>query len=287
MFQDYALFPHLRVRDNITFGLGADQPERLKWIEHAIEEMGLTRLVHTYPHTLSGGEQQRVALLRALAPQPRVLLLDEPFSGLDVIRRAEVRSQTVKLIRDSGAATLLVTHDPEEAMFMADRILVMNHGRVVQDGTPKDTYFHPQTEFVAELFGSVNRVPGRVKNGILETNLGNFAAAKFSDGTLAQLLIRPEAIEIVLAEGLLPVKSVEGATRTEYQSTYTLEEDFTVTRARTLGRASLISLSALLNDGSKTELEARVSGVLPPKVGSRIKVIINLSQAFVFPLSTS
>ena len=135
MFQDYALFPHLTVRENIRFGAGTDSTLQQQWIESALQNMGLLSHAHQYPHTLSGGQQQRVALLRALAPKPQVLFLDEPFSGLDMVRRSEVRSQTLEIVRAAGVATLMVTHDPEEAMFMADRILVMNEGQIIQEGT--------------------------------------------------------------------------------------------------------------------------------------------------------
>ena len=122
MFQDYALFPHLNVRENIAFGLNGNAKTRGEWIAGALKDMGLADYAKAYPHTLSGGQQQRVALLRALAPNPRVLLLDEPFSGLDVTRRAQIRTDTLEVIKATGVATLMVTHDPEEAMFMADRI---------------------------------------------------------------------------------------------------------------------------------------------------------------------
>lgn len=166
MFQDYALFPHLNVRDNVTFGLGKASGSRSAWLDDALTSMGVENYANAYPHTLSGGQQQRVALLRALAPQPRVLLLDEPFSGLDVTRRAQIRADTLQVIKQTGVATLMVTHDPEEAMFMADRILVMNEGRVIQDGRPTDLYFSPADAFVAELFGPVNRFRATVQDGM-------------------------------------------------------------------------------------------------------------------------
>ncbi|MCK4939126.1 MAG: ABC transporter ATP-binding protein, partial [Rhodospirillaceae bacterium] len=143
MFQDYALFPHLNVFENIAFGIEKLNAERRQWIKDSLEQMGLSHHAYSYPHTLSGGQQQRVALLRALAPEPGVLLLDEPFSGLDVTRRAQVREEALTFLKQSGVAVVMVTHDPEEAMFMADHIVIMNEGRVVQAGTPVQTYFHP------------------------------------------------------------------------------------------------------------------------------------------------
>ena len=283
MFQDYALFPHLTVRDNISFGYGADTPERLDWIEQALEQMKLIHIADQYPHILSGGEQQRVALLRALAPQPNVLLLDEPFSGLDVIRRTEVRGQTLKLIKDAGVATLLVTHDPEEAMFMADRILVMNNGRIIQDGTPEETYFAPQTEFVADLFGSVNRIAGTIHNGTLKTSVGIFVTKSLDNGDPAEVLIRPEAFQLTLADDN-GSRRVRHPFNADAMGLLTSEQNFVVTGARTLGRASLISFMIPLSDGTEKELQARVTGVFLPEIGSRVTVTVNPNQAFVFPI---
>ncbi len=162
--------------------------------------VGLAAHATAYPHTLSGGQQQRAALLRVLAPGPRVLLLDEPFSDLDVNRRVQVRESTLELLKESGAATLMVTHDPEEAMFMADRILVMNAGRIVQSGPPFDIYFRPANAFVAELFGPVNRLPGVVRDHAVETPLGRFAAPGIAEGSPVDVLIRLEGL-IVMANG--------------------------------------------------------------------------------------
>ncbi len=159
MFQDFALFPHLTVRQNMMFGVRSERDARARWIEATASRMGIGALLDQYPGTLSGGQQQRVALIRALAPNPRALLLDEPFSGLDAVLRADVREQTQTLIRETGIAALMVTHDPEEAMFMADRIAVMNHGRIIQSGTPDDVYFAPRSAFVAGLFGHLNQLP--------------------------------------------------------------------------------------------------------------------------------
>ncbi|MGB0671854.1 MAG: ABC transporter ATP-binding protein, partial [Rhodospirillales bacterium] len=196
MFQDFALFPHLTIRENILFGVRGAGADRRRWVEETARRMGILALLDSYPHTLSGGQQQRAALIRALAPEPRALLLDEPFSGLDVTRRAVVREQTFELVQDTGIATLMVTHDPEEAMFMADRILVMDEGRIVQDGTPEETYFHPASAYVATLFGPVNRLESRVEAGRVSTPLGDFSAPGVADGAAAQVLVRPEGLTV-------------------------------------------------------------------------------------------
>lgn len=280
MFQDYALFPHLSARENIRFGTGADTAERRAWIDAALDQMDLTQHAESYPHILSGGQQQRVALLRALAPKPKVLFLDEPFSGLDVTRRAAVRSQTLELLRDTGVATLLVTHDPEEAMFMADRILVMNHGRMIQDGAPEDTYFRPETEFVADLFGTANRLNGTVRDGAVETPVGTFDAPELEDGQPARVLIRPEAFRLA-AVGETPPPRPGDASR--QPSPPGPEAGFKVTGAHPLGGATLISFVAPAATGGEVELEARIPGVFLPETGSRVTATVNANQAYVFP----
>lgn len=260
MFQDYALFPHLTVFENLVFGLGSKQQERRAWVEASLAEMGLADYADKYPHVLSGGQQQRVALLRALAPAPRVLFLDEPFSGLDVTRRSQIREQAFSVLKQADIAALMVTHDPEEAMFMADRILVMNEGRIVQSGTPVEIYFHPETTFVADLFGPVNRVTGPVIGGAVTTALGRFPAAGHTDGTTATVLIRPEGLTL----GLSPK---------------TADTTATVVTARPLGRSSHLTLRT---GGDATELHARIPGVFLPAPGTSVGVSVDAAQAHVF-----
>ena len=283
MFQDYALFPHLTVLENITFGLN-HAPQRRKWASEALARMGLEPYAGVYPHILSGGEQQRVALLRALAPEPQVLLLDEPFSGLDVTRRASIRAETLGLLKETGVATLMVTHDPEEAMFMADRILVMNDGRVIQDGTPVETYFEPATAFVAALFGPVNRLRGVVRGGHVATPLGTFDATGFKDYTAVEILIRPEGLRLArpgetpeVRAGDVPCKPAPVSGRTSQRA------PIRAVSARPLGRSSHVVLRVPDGDGQALTIEARVPGVFLPQPGVEVQVTVNPRQAHVFP----
>ena len=265
MFQDFALFPHLTVRRNILFGVTRMGRERDAWIHDTAARMGIAELMDAYPHTLSGGQQQRVALVRALAPGPRVLLLDEPFSGLDVTLRAEVREQTLSLLQDLNVAALMVTHDPEEAMFMADRILVMDEGRIVQAGTPEETYFHPTSTFVATLFGPANRLQGRVVDGMVETALGTFPATGLNEGVMAQVLIRPEALELASERNLQGLAAK-------------------VVNARLLGDAIHLRLAVDSDSASMPDLQARVSGERMPQPGILVTVrVADAGKAFVFP----
>ncbi len=260
MFQDFALFPHMDVWRNIGFGVpSTKRAAREPWMTSALRTMHLEAHTHAYPHTLSGGQQQRVALLRALAPEPKVLLLDEPFSGLDVTMRAQIRAETLQVVKSTGVATLMVTHDPEEAMFMADRILVMNKGRIVQDGAPIDLYFKPADAFVTELFGQVNRVSTRIENGAAETPFGRLPAAEHADGTAVQVLIRPEAIDLkAAADG-------DGV-------------EVNVTAARALGRSSVVLFT--LPDGE--QMQARIEGVFLPDAGSRVRATLKREQSHIF-----
>lgn len=173
VFQDYALFPHMTVRQNISFGLElkgmgkADIKLRLDEITAFLE---LESYVDRYPAQLSGGQRQRVALARALAPDPALLLLDEPLSALDAKLRGQVQQELKSIQRRSNKTFLFVTHDQEEALTMSDRIIVMNNGRVEQDGTPEELYFHPANRFVAEFIGETNFISGEVR-GVEGRNL--------------------------------------------------------------------------------------------------------------------
>ena len=268
MFQEYALFPHLSVFENVVFGV-ARTGERAAWARDALARMGLEGYSDAYPHTLSGGEQQRVALLRALAPSPKVLLLDEPFSDLDVTRRAQIREDTLDLLKETGIATLIVTHDPEEAMFMADHILVMAGGRIVQAGPPIETYLKPVDAFVAALFGPVNRLEGAVEGACVATPLGTLAADGLADGTRVEILIRPEALQLEPAAG-----GAAGETL--------LRVDW----ARLLGRTSLVRLRMRSRaTGAEVLLHARVYGTFLPAAGTAVSVRLDRDRAFVFPIA--
>ncbi|MES0874423.1 ABC transporter ATP-binding protein [Sinimarinibacterium thermocellulolyticum] len=196
VFQDYALFPHLDVLDNVMFGLRAQpRAQRLATAHAALERVGLASRARHFPHTLSGGEQQRVALARALAPAPRVLLMDEPFSNLDRRLRDRVRDETMALLREAGITAVVVTHDPREALCIADRIVLMHRGRVEQDATPQVLYRQPASLFAASFFSTLNEVPGEVRGGSVETALGRFDAGRVNDGP-AVVGLRPHDLRI-------------------------------------------------------------------------------------------
>ncbi|XKH59812.1 ABC transporter ATP-binding protein [Halomonas sediminis] len=266
-FQDSALFPHLTVLENITFGLKSmPGRERRRRGMELLEQLGMKQFASTYPHTLSGGQQQRIALARALAPEPQLMLLDEPFSSLDARLRDRIRDDTLHLLKKVGAGALLVTHDPEEAMFMADRIALMHEGHVLQMGTPRELYCAPQHPFVVSFFGDVNDLEGEVKNGAVETPVGSVAAPGLEEGCRVQVMIRPEALNIIeLDEPALHRRSH-------------------IIMAKLLGRTSLLHICAHDIQGHEAHLHARMPGVFLPAEGQPVSIQLDPSQVFIFPL---
>ena len=195
VFQDYALFPHMSVLENVEYGLRGFRDKRPLAMA-ALETTGLTALADRRVHELSGGEQQRVALARAMAPRPKLLLLDEPFSNLDLSLRAQVREELRDIVRETGITTILVTHDQEEALSIADRVAFMARGRIVQVGTPEEIYLEPATVDVAEFIGDANLLYGDVSDGMINTPFGSFPIE--TQARRAVAIVRPE--DLLLSE---------------------------------------------------------------------------------------
>lgn len=268
MFQEFALFPHLDVAANVSFGL-AGAPERERRVRGLLERVGLADHAARFPHELSGGEQQRVALVRALAPGPRVMLMDEPFSGLDNRLRDGIRDSTLELLKETGAAVLLITHDPEEAMRMADRIALMRAGRIVQEGAPFEIYDRPVDQAAAAFFSDVNHIPGRVRGGRVETAFGAFPAGGLSEGAPAEVLIRPQHLRLELdrgGRGPRPTPELGQA------------RPVTVLRARFLGRDSHVEL----RDDLGATFRATLPGVFLPQPGRALWLMVPRARGLVF-----
>src|SRR3954464_15636922 len=202
VFQAYSLFPNMSARQNVEFGLkirGHDKSDRTKRVNDLLELVGLGHAADRYPHQLSGGMQQRAALARALAIEPRVLLLDEPLSALDAKVRVQLREEIRRIQLELGITTLYVTHDQEEALSVSDHVAVMYGGRVEEVGSPAEMYSAPATPFVAEFIGTMNRLEGTVVDGGVEhagITLQVEAAHGRPAGERVLVLIRPETVEV-------------------------------------------------------------------------------------------
>jgi iron(III) transport system ATP-binding protein len=201
VFQDLALFPHMRILDNVVYGRGElPRAEAERAGREALAQVGLKGYERAYPHQLSGGQQQRVALVRALLPAPQVVLFDEPFSGLDRGLRDIVREDTLSLLRSREATAVIVTHDPEEALAVADRIALMRDGRIVQMGTPEEIWRWPTDLEAARVFSALNVFDGRVEGGRVETPVGRVPVGDRSEGEALTICFRPEALTVFPTE---------------------------------------------------------------------------------------
>ncbi len=210
VFQDGALFPHLTVARNVAFGGPA--PGR---VQECLELVGLPHRADAYPHELSGGERQRIALARALAIDPEVVLLDEPFAALDAGLRVTLREEVVSILRSAGASALLVTHDQEEALSLADRIVVMRAGRVEQAATPEEAYAQPANRWVAEFLGEADVLAATADAGGVRCALGPIPATATTDPKLrgsVEVVVRPEVVAVAAAASPLAPSSAVGAT---------------------------------------------------------------------------
>lgn len=203
VFQDYALFPHMSVAKNVEFGL--DRLPREERRRRAGETLDLVRLGHLarrYPHELSGGEQQRVALARALAPRPAVVLLDEPFSGLDESLRAKVRRDTVATLREAGTTAVLVTHDQNEALSLGTRVVVMRGGVIEQSDTPERVFENPATRFVASFMGDADFLPATVHRGVLGCEIGVVSySTGWTESKELDIVLRPHEVSLTPEAG--------------------------------------------------------------------------------------
>jgi iron(III) transport system ATP-binding protein len=259
MFQDFALFPHLSILDNVAFGLKSlSRREATAEALAALARVGLAHYANEYPHILSGGEQQRVALARAIAPRPSVLLMDEPFSGLDPRLRERMREETLAILHETRATCIVVTHDAEEAMRMGDRVALLRQGRVVQIGTALDLYRTPKNILAARTFSDLNEIPARIEQGLASTALGSFPANGVAEGAEAIVCLRQRGVRLLPQGDGVPARVLD---------------------ARFLGDVALVELAV---QGLETPLLARVRESDAPPLGSELGVGIDTGAVLVF-----
>ena len=273
MFQDFALFPHLTVADNVAFGLKGTKEEKRDRVEALLGKVGLMRTIDEFPHVLSGGEQQRIALSRALAPRPRIMLMDEPFSGLDNRLRDDIRDETLSVLKEEDTAVLLVTHEPEEAMRMADEIALMRDGRIVQQGAPYNIYNAPADKDAVSFFSDINAVRGESKGALTDTPFGQFLTPGVSDGAKVDIVIRPQHMKLDFdraGKGPLPTMKDGVAARG------------VVERARFMGNESLVEFRM---DFDGSVMKAIVPNVFLPATGTPLWLTIRRDRCFVFPVT--
>ena len=269
LFQDFALFPHLTVQQNIGWGLiNLDKKDKVKRIKELLDQTSMVAHGDKYPHELSGGEQQRVSLARALAPRPTLLLLDEPFSSLDTNLRNDVRKETNQILRDTNTTAIIVTHDSEEAMLIADRIILMSEGKILQDGTPQELYNNPSNQFTAAFFGYVNRVDGVAVGGVIETILGQIPNQDFPDGENLDIIIRPQTI------------SLSNATSESSKNDFA-----TIDSVKFMGSDTYIWFNIEINKNKKKQILAIQAKKIDFVKGDKVKFDINTEGIFAFKRS--
>jgi iron(III) transport system ATP-binding protein len=270
VFQESALFPHLDVAGNIGFGLPrVGRAARGARVAELVALVGLAGLQHRMPHELSGGQQQRVALARALAPDPALILLDEPFSNLDATLRAQLRGEVRDILRAAGATTLFVTHDQAEALEISDRVAVMRAGRIEQLSTPAELYLRPVNRFVAGFVGEANLLPGEVRHGEVQTLVGRFRAGngQLADGVRAEVLLRPEQLH------MLPVDKLSTPPRA----------DAVLHVVRRVFHGS--EVHHVLRSESGMELEAATSSTATLEVGTAVIAHARAREVPVYPVA--
>ncbi len=271
VFQDFALFPHLTIKQNVLFGLTAVPADiAQEEAERLLFRVGMAKMADLYPHQISGGEQQRIALARALAPRPGILLMDEPFSGLDARLRDNIRDETISLLRDTRSTSVIVTHDPEEALLVADKIALMNEGQLVQSGTGTDLYNHPNSLFVARFFSQLNIFYGKAAQGRIDTVFGAVPAKNLADGQMAAVCLRLQDVHV----------TAHKASRTRRANDTKVTVPGRILSRRFFGIAEILEIAV---EGIEEPIKARIRAGSLPTEAMNVDVGLDQKAAMIFP----
>ena len=255
----------MNVKENISFA-ASSKVNKKQLIDQVIQLAKVENFLDKYPHALSGGEQQRVALARSIAVQPRLLLLDEPFSDLDTNLKKEIIDDTLHLINSLDSSAIVVTHNAEEAMFLSNVIVVMENGRIVQIGKPREIYFNPSNVYVASLFGEVNIFQTKVLNNKCETPLGSLDTKNLKDNQEVNVVVRPEAIKL----------NVEKSPVTSPNSGVVVDSKF-------LGNSAIIHMTVNDRNNNKHHIHSKLIGEFLPAPASSVSFSLDLNHVFIFP----
>ena len=271
VFQDLSLFPHLNIFQNVSYALNEFSNEKIQErTNYLLDCVGMLSFGDKYPHMISGGEQQRVAIARALAPNPKLMLMDEPFTSLDNRLRDEIRDLTLSLLSEEGTSVIIVTHDPEEAMKVSDSIALMREGSIVQKGAPYNVYNKPIDSKAAKFLSNYNKIQGIVNNSQTETPFGLFMTPGLQNGLTAEIIIRPQHLKIDFD------RNGKGPNPTSEHGVPARGE---VVRSRFLGKESLVELKM---EFDQSILKASVPGVFLPPSGINLWISVRRDRCFVF-----
>ncbi len=264
VFQDFALFPHMSVLENIRFA-ASSQKNKKQLTEQVISLAKIDNFLNKYPHQLSGGEQQRVALARSIAVQPKLLLLDEPFSDLNTSLKKEIIDDTLHLIKSLESSAIIVTHNAEEAMFISDQIIVINNGSIIQVGTPYEIFYNPKNSYVASLFGETNLYSSKVHDGCCNTPIGEIKTPDFPNGHDVDIIIRPEAL-ILNKEKSPLISEVNGV----------------VVESKFIGNHAIVHMTVSDSAGEKFHMHSKVPGDFLPEPASSVSIELDNRHIFIF-----
>ena len=265
LFQDFALFPHLTVEQNLQFAI-KNNGNSINDIKEVVQLIKLPFALKKYPHELSGGEQQRVALARAIISRPDLLLLDEPFSSLDLSLKEEIRDDTLHLLQKFNTSVMIVTHDPFEAMFISNKIYILEeNGTIVQSGSPNDLYNNPISPYVTSFFGETNKFLGIVNNSQVKTSIGTIPIKNIPDTKKVEIHVRPQPIR--LTQEKTPENGIKG----------------TVMASKLMGSYSFIHLSVLDKNNNVIHVHSHMPPNFNPKQSTAVGIEIDTEKIFIFP----